>query len=134
MNRVKKDDWLPFVTAMFSQPIGQPHSLWRRDAIASINLAFPWAYISIGDAVGFNDYIHHDTSTVSDRNRSDVTNTFDIMVTKALGDFVPFLDPNKNLFLNFSYEKIISEANIMNYDYISDSYAFSFSKSFQLNK
>ena len=99
-----------------------------------LNLAFPWAYISIGDAVGFNDYVHHDTSTVSDRNRSDVTNTFDIMVTKALGDFVPFLDPNKNLFLNFSYEKIFSEANIMNYDYISDSYAFSFSKSFQLNK
>ena len=58
----------------------------------------------------------------------------DIMVTKALGDFIPFLDPNKNLFLNLSYEKVISEANIMNYDYIADSYSFSFSKSFQLNK
>ena len=45
-----------------------------------------------------------------------------------------FLDPNKNLFLNLSYEKVISEANIMNYDYIADSYSFSFSKSFQLNK
>ena len=56
------------------------------------------------------------------------------MVTKALGDFVPFLDPKKNLFLNLSYEKVISEANIMNYDYISDSYSFSFSKAFQLNK
>ena len=33
-----------------------------------------------------------------------------------------------------SYEKIISEANIMNYDYIADSYSFSFSKAFQLNK
>ena len=99
-----------------------------------LNLAFPWAYISIGDAIGFNDYIHNDPSTVSNLNRSDVTNTMDIMVTKALGDFVPFLDPNKNLFLNLSYEKIISEANIMNYDYIADSYAFSFSKAFQLNK
>ena len=99
-----------------------------------LNLAFPWAYISIGDAVGFNDYVHNDTSTVSNLNRSDVTNTMDIMVTKALGDFVPFLDPNKNLFLNLSYEKIISEANMMNYDYIADSYAFSFSKAFQLNK
>ena len=99
-----------------------------------LNLAYPWAYISIGDAVGFNDYIHHDTSTVSNLNRSDVTNTMDIMVTKALGDFVPFLDPNKNIFLNLSYEKIISEANMMNYDYIADSYAFSFSKAFQLNK
>ena len=65
--------------------------------------------------------------------RSDVTNTMDIMVTKALGDFIPFLDPNKNLFLNLSYEKVISEANIMNYDYIADSYSFSFSKAFQLN-
>ena len=99
-----------------------------------LNLAFPWAYISIGDALSFNDYIHNDTSTVSNLNRSDVTNTMDIMVTKALGDFVPFFDPNKNLFLNLSYEKIISEANIMNYDYIADSYSFSFSKAFQLNK
>ena len=99
-----------------------------------INLAFPWAYISIGDALSFNDYIHQDTSVVSNIIRSDVTNTMDIMVTKALGDFVPFLDPNKNLFLNLSYEKVISEANIMNYDYIADSYSFSFSKAFQLNK
>jgi len=99
-----------------------------------LNLAFPWAYISIGDALSFNDYIHNDTSTVSNLNRSDVTNTMDIMVTKALGDFIPFFDPNKNLFLNLSYEKIISEANIMNYDYIADSYSFSFSKAFQLNK
>jgi len=99
-----------------------------------LNLAFPWAYISIGDALSFNDYIHQDTSVVSNIIRSDVTNTMDIMVTKALGDFIPFLDPNKNLFLNLSYEKIISEANIMNYDYISDSYSFSFSKAFQLNK
>ena len=99
-----------------------------------LNLAFPWAYISIGDALSFNDYIHRDTSVISNIIRSDVTNTMDIMVTKALGDFIPFLDPNKNLFLNLSYEKVISEANIMNYDYIADSYSFSFSKSFQLNK
>ncbi len=104
------------------------------DLSLRLNLAFPWAYISIGDAVSFNDYIHQDTSVVSNIIRSDVTNTMDIMVTKALGDFIPFLDPNKNLFLNFSYEKIISEANIMNYDYIADSYSFSFSKAFQLNK
>ena len=104
------------------------------DLSLRLNLAFPWAYISIGDALSFNDYIHRDTSVISNIIRSDVTNTMDIMVTKALGDFLPFLDPNKNLFLNLSYEKIISEANIMNYDYIADSYSFSFSKSFQLNK
>ena len=57
----------------------------------------------------------------------------DIMVTKALGDFIPFLDPNKNLFLNLAYEKVISEANIINYDYISDSFSLSFSRSFRLN-
>jgi hypothetical protein len=56
------------------------------------------------------------------------------MLTKAVGDFFPSIDPDKSLFMNFSYEKIISEANIINYDYISDSFAFSFSKSFHLNK
>ena len=30
-----------------------------------LNLAFPWAYISIGDALSFNDYIHRDTSVIS---------------------------------------------------------------------
>jgi len=99
-----------------------------------LNLAFPWAYISIGDALSFNDYIHQDTSVVSNIIRSDVTNTMDISVTKAIGDFIPILDPNKNLFINLAYEKIISEANIMNYDYISDSYSLSFTKAFQLNK
>ena len=90
--------------------------------------------ISIGDALSFNDYIHQDTSVVSNIIRSDVTNTMDISVTKAIGDFIPILDPNKNLFINLAYEKIISEANIMNYDYISDSYSLSFTKAFQLNK
>ena len=104
------------------------------DLSLRLNLAFPWAYISIGDALSFNDYIHQDTSVVSNIIRSDVVNTFDVMATKALGDFLPGLDPNKNLFLNLAYEKVISEANIMNYDYIGDSYSFSFSKAFQLNK
>ena len=99
-----------------------------------LNLAFPWAYISIGDALSFNDYIHQDTSVVSNIIRSDYTNTMDISVTKALGDFIPILDPNKNLFINLAYEKIFSEANIMNYDYIADSYSVSFTKGFQLNK
>jgi hypothetical protein len=99
-----------------------------------LNFAFPWAYISVGDAVSFNDYKHVDTSTNSNRIRSDVTNTFDVMVTKAVGDIFPFIDPNKNLFMNFSYEKLISEANILNYDYIADSFSASFSKSFHLNK
>ena len=56
------------------------------------------------------------------------------MITKAVGDFLPFIDPNKNLFANLSYEKSISEANIINYDYIADSFSLSFSKSFHLNK
>ena len=104
------------------------------DLSLRLNLAFPWAYISIGEALSFNDYIHRDTSVISNIIRSDVVNTLDVMVTKALGDFLPGLDPNKNLFLNLAYEKVISEANIMNYDYIGDSYSFSFSKAFQLNK
>jgi len=99
-----------------------------------LNLAFPWAYISVGDGLSFNDYKNVDTSLNSNRIRSDVTNTFDLMLTKAVGDFFPTIDPNKSLFMNFSYEKIISEANILNYDYIADSYSISFSKSFHLNK
>ena len=99
-----------------------------------LNFAFPWAYISVGDALSFNDYKKEDTSINSNILRSDVTNTFDIMATKALGDIFPIFDPKKNLFMNFSYEKIISEANIINYDYIADSFALSFSKSFHLNK
>ena len=31
--------------------------------------------------------------------------------------------------LNFSYEKLISEANIINYDYITDTFTLTFSKS-----
>ena len=99
-----------------------------------LNFAFPWVYFSVGDALSFNDYKHVDTSINSNRIRSDVTNTFDVMLTKAIGDIFPFIDPNKNLFMNFSYEKLISEANILNYDYIADSFSVSFSKSFHLNK
>ena len=98
-----------------------------------INFAFPWAYISIGDALSFNDYKKADSTVTSNRIRSDVTNTFDIMLTKALGDFFPSLDPNRAFFINLSYEKVISEANILNYDYIGDSFSLSFSRSFKLN-
>jgi len=99
-----------------------------------LNFAYPWAYISIGDALSFNDYKRVDTSINSNRLRSDVTNTFDVMLTKSVGDIFPTIDPNKSLFVNLSYEKIISEANILNYDYIADSYSLSFSKSLHLNK
>jgi len=99
----------------------------------SLNFAFPWAYISIGNAFSFNDYKVADTSVVSDMARSDYTNTTDIMLTKAIGDIFPTLDPNRSLFINLSYEKVISEANMVNYDYITDSFSLSFSKSLRLN-
>ena len=98
-----------------------------------LNFAFPWAYISIGDALSFNDYKKVDTSISSNRIRSDVTNTFDIMLTKSLGDFFPSIDPNRSIFINLSYEKVISEANILNYDYITDSFSLGISKSIKLN-
>ena len=103
------------------------------DLSLRINFAFPWAYISIGDSLSFNDYKKADSSVTSSRIRSDATNTFDIMLTKSLGDIFPFLDPNRAFFINLSYEKVISEANILNYDYIGDSYSISFSRSFKLN-
>ena len=65
-----------------------------------LNLAYPWAYISVGRALSFNDYTHIDTSINSSRIRSDYTDTFDLMVTKALGDILPFLDRNKSIFVN----------------------------------
>ena len=104
------------------------------DLSLRLNLAYPWIYLSIGEALSFNDYINQDTSTNSNRIRSDVTSTFDIMATKALGDFFPRLDPNKNFFINLSYEKVFSEANISNYDYIADSVSISFSKAVSMFK
>ena len=98
------------------------------------NFALPWAYISVGEALSFNDYYHIDTSVDSNRIRSDYTNTFDIMAIKALGEIFPALDPNKQISLTISYEKLFSEANIINYDYISDSISIGISKSIHLNK
>ena len=98
-----------------------------------LSFAFPWAYISIGEALSFNDYKKEDASVSSNRLRSDVTSTFDIMLTKALGDFFPNIDPNRTILINLSYDKVISEANILNYDYITDSFSIGISKSLKLN-
>ena len=102
----------------------------RRDISLGLNLSFPWAYIAISNGMSFNDYKKEDSSVASDRLRSDFTNTFDIMLTKAIGDFFPVIDQNRNLFINLSYEKVISEANTLNYDYIADSFSMSLTKSF----
>ena len=99
-----------------------------------LSFAFPWAYISIGEALSFNDYKKADSSVTSTTIRSDVTSTFDIMLTKAVCDFFPSIDPNRSILINLSYDKVISEANIMNYDYIADSFSLSFNKSVHLNK
>ena len=98
-----------------------------------LNLAFPWAYISVGQGISFNDYKKADSSVDSTKLRSDHTSTTDLMLTKAIGDIFPTLDPNRNFFINLSYEKLISNANIINYDYIADSFSLSFNKSFKLN-
>ena len=98
-----------------------------------LNFAFPWAYIAVSNAVGFNDYKKEDSSVDSSKLRSDYTNTFDVMLTKAIGDLFPAIDPNRSLFINMSYEKLISEGNILNYDYVTDSFSLSFSKSLKIN-
>ena len=102
------------------------------DVGVGINFAFPWALIAISNSMSFNDYKKADTS-VNSTIRSDFTNTFDISLTKAIGDIFPTIDPNRSLFINLSYEKLFSEANIINYDYIADSLSLSFSKSLRLN-
>ena len=52
------------------------------------------------------------------------------MLTKAIGDIFPVIDQNRNLFINLSYEKVISEGNALNYDYHADSFSMSLTKSF----
>ena len=103
------------------------------DLSFGLNFAFPWAYVAVSNGISFNDYKKEDSSVHSNKLRSDFTNTFDVMLTKAVGDIFPEIDPNRSLFINLSYEKIISEANLLNYDYITDSFSLSFSKSFRLN-
>jgi hypothetical protein len=97
-----------------------------------LNFAFPWAYIVVSNSMSFNDYKKEDTSVNSDKLRSDFTNTFDVMFTKAIGDIFPAIDPNRSLFINLSYERLFSEANMLNYDYRADSLSLSFSRSFNL--
>ena len=99
-----------------------------------LNLNLPFAYISIGEALSFNDYFEFDPSNNSSLIRSDVANTLDIIVLKSLGDFLPLLDPNKSIDLSFSYDKTNSEANIINYDYTAESLAFGISRSFNLRR
>ena len=103
------------------------------DFSLGFNFSFPWAYIAVSNAIGFNDYKKADSSVHSGKLRSDYTNTFDVMLTKAIGDIFPAIDPNRSFFINLSYEKVISEANLVNYDYIADSFSMSFSKSLRLN-
>ncbi len=103
------------------------------DVGLGLNFAFPWAYIAVSNSISFNDYKKIDSSVTTSKIRSDYTNTFDIMLTKAIGDIFPAIDPNRSLFINLSYEKLYSEANMLNYDYITDSFSLSFSRSVKLN-
>ena len=113
--------------------VGAGNDYENYDFGLGINFGFPWAYISISNAISFNDYKVLDTSVDSGMLRSDYTNTFDVMFTKAVGDIFPAIDPNRSLFINMSFEKVISEGNMVNYDYITDSFSLSFTKSFRLN-
>jgi len=99
-----------------------------------LNLSLPFAYVSIGNLVSVSEYSTIDSSIHSTLLRSDLTNTSDIILTKAIGDFFPSIDRNKSLFITLSYEKIISESNLLNYDYISDSFSIGFNKSLHLNQ
>ena len=99
----------------------------------ALNFAFPWALISVSNAHSFNDYKREDTSIDSNTIRSDYSDTFSIGLTKAIGDIFPLIDPNRNLFINFAFENVKSESNILNYDYDTDTFTVSLSKSAKLN-
>ena len=98
-----------------------------------LNFAFPWALISVSTAHSFTDYKREDTSIDSNIIRSDYLDTLSIGLTKAIGDLLPFLDPNRSLLLNLSYENVKSESNILNYDYDTESFTLSLSKTANLN-
>ena len=117
-----------------SDAMDQTNDFETYDLNFRLNFALPQAYISIGESFSFNDYKNVDSSVTTSMIRSDYTATSDIMLTKAVGDLLPIFDPNKNLFFTLSFEKLISEANIKNYDYIADSFSVSLSKNFHLNK
>ena len=74
--------------------VGAGNDYENYDFGLGINFGFPWAYISISNAISFNDYKVLDTSVDSGMLRSDYTNTFDVMLTKAVGDIFPAIDPN----------------------------------------
>ena len=99
-----------------------------------VNFSLPFAYVSIGNLISLIDYSIIDTSLNPGHLRSDLTNTSDIMITKAIGDFFPKIDPIRSYFITLSYEKVISESNVLNYDYVGDSFSIGFNKSFQFNK
>ena len=103
------------------------------DFSLGVNFAFPWALISVSSSHSFNDYKKQDTSIDSNTIRSDYSDTLSISLTKAIGDFFPTIDPNRNLLLNLSYEEVISESNIINYDYEADSLTLGLSKSASFN-
>ena len=50
-----------------------------------------------------------------------------LVISKAFNE-------NINNLVNFAYEKIISDSNLLNYDYIADSFSIGFTKSVHLNK
>ena len=94
-----------------------------------LNFNFPWAYVSVGEALTFSDYKIVDPSTNSNIIPSTVTNVFDFMISKPIGDILPIIDPNKELSVTLSYDKTFSEGNLLNNDYIADSFTFGLAKS-----
>ena len=103
------------------------------DFSLGVNFAFPWALVSVSSSHSFNDYKKQDTSIDSNTIRSDYSDTLNISLTKAIGDLFPTIDPNRNLLLNLSYEEVVSESNIVNYDYEADSFTLGLSKSASFN-
>ncbi|MDC1280131.1 tetratricopeptide repeat protein [Pelagibacteraceae bacterium] len=99
-----------------------------------LNLGFRLAYVSIGNYVSINEYAIKDPSINSNILRKDLSNTTDIIATKAVGDIFPKYDPNRTLFFNVAYESVISESNILNYDYKTESMTIGLTKSIHLNK
>ena len=103
------------------------------DFSLGVNFAFPWALVSLSSSHSFNDYKREDTSIDSNTIRSDYSNTSSISLTKAIGDLFPTLDPNRSLFFNISFEEVVSQSNILNYDYDTDSLTIGLSKSKSFN-
>ena len=83
-----------------------------------------WNYEKLSSPFFEGDYVYY-------YRNNGLQNQY-VLYRKKDGVEEVFLDPNKLINMSVSYDKTISEANIINYDYVAESFGFGISRSFNL--